>query len=36
MVSTKASETEDNLLIIDGQQRITTLSAMAYLATKNY
>mgnify|MGYP002622009810 CR=1 FL=1 len=26
IVSTKASETEDDLLIIDGQQRITTLS----------
>ncbi|WP_291551279.1 DUF262 domain-containing protein [Bacteroides sp.] len=36
IVSTKASETEDDLLIIDGQQRITTLSAMAYLATQNY
>lgn len=28
IVSTKASETEDDLLIIDGQQRITTLSLL--------
>lgn len=32
IVSTKASETEDDLLIIDGQQRITTLSLIVLAA----
>ena len=32
IVSTKASETEDDLLIIDGQQRITTISLVVLAA----
>ena len=32
IVSTRASETEDDLLIIDGQQRITTLSLIVLAA----
>ena len=34
IVTIKASETEDDLLIIDGQQRITTISLMILAAIK--